>query len=128
MAKKVWWDELAIINNTGTSYAAVSSGSPYSPIVDGRLIGVMIVFAGDAATSLMEALSVKLQYPTWGRDMILGGGGGGIRTAPAFPVSNAMYECDLPVEANKNITMQALWNVTAVTPHVLLMGLFESNQ
>lgn len=124
---KLWWDELALINNTGTSYAAVSSGA-YTPVIDGKLVGLKLVMAGDAVTSEIYHLSVKLTEPSWGRDVIVAGAGAGILTAPAAPIENSMYDCDMPVKASQKITIQAIWSITAVTPHVTLMGLFEAKE
>lgn len=127
MAKKVWWDELGIVNGVATTYEAISSGS-YTPVVNARLVAIMLVMAGDAATSLLEHLSVKLQEPKWGRDFVCAQGGAGLRTAPAFPIANAMFECDLPVTSTQKITILDRWNVTPTTPHVTVMGLFEANE
>lgn len=123
---KLWWDQMGINNLTGTTYADVT-GSKYTPVVDGRLRAVKLVMAGDAATSLNELSDVKLSSPEWGRDLVVSQGGGGLRTAPAFAVPDSIYECDLPVKASQGITIQARWNVTSVTPHQVIMGLFESS-
>ena len=122
----LWWDQMGINNLVGTTYAPVT-GSKYTPIVDGRLRAVKLVMAGDAATSLLEECDVKLSSPEWGRDLVCSQGGGGIRTAPAVPVPDSIYECDLPVKATQGITISAQWNVTPVTPHMVIMGLFESS-
>ena len=124
---KLWWDQMAIINLTGTTYAS-ATGSKYTPVVDGRLRAVKIVTAGDSASSLMESLDVKLTSPEWGRDLVCSQGGAGLRTAPAFGINDATYEVDLPVKASQGITLEARWNVTATSPHAVVMGLFESNQ
>ena len=116
---------MGIINGVATTYEAITGG-PYTPVVDARLVAVKLVMAGDAATSLLEHLSVKLTEPKWGRNFVVAQGGAGLRTAPAFPINEAMFECDLPVTATQKITIEDLWNVTPVTPHVTLMGLFEA--
>lgn len=118
---------MGIINGVDTSYEAITGG-PYTPIVGGRLVALKLVMAGDAATSLLEHLTVKLTSPKWGRDFVIAQAGAGLRTAPAFPIDEAMYECDLPVEDSQKITIQNVWNVTPTTPHVTLMGLFEAAQ
>ncbi len=118
---------MAIVNLTGTTYAS-ATGSKYTPVVDGRLRAVKIVTAGDSASSLMELLDVKLSSPEWGRDLVVSQGGAGLRTAPAFGIENSTFECDLPVKASQGITLEARWNVTATSPHAVVMGLFESNQ
>ena len=123
---KLWWDQMAIYNGTGTTYEALT-GSKYTPVVDGRLRGVKLVQAGDAATTLAELADIKLSDPKWGRDFVCSQGAGGLRTAPAFPVPDSMYECDLPVLSSQGITIEGRWNVTPTTPHLVVMGLFESS-
>ena len=118
------WEEIATFTGVGTTYAACT-GSPYTPNVNGRLRAIKLAASGQAATSLLEGLDVKITAPGWGVDLTVGAGGGGLRTAPAVPVAVAEFEVDLPVKTGVALTIQAKWNVTAVTPNVSVFAAFE---
>jgi hypothetical protein len=97
--------------------------------MNARLRAVKIVIGADAATSLTETCDIKLNSPQWGRDLVISASGAGLRTVPGqAQVDPVTYECDLPVSASIGIQIQGRWNVTAITPHVSILGLFESAQ
>ena len=121
---KLWWDNLGAINTTSTSYTSI--GSKYFAPVDCRLRMIRLSIAGDAATSLIESCTLRITSPEWGRSLVVGGAGAGLRTVPAIPIPNSNHETDLPVKASQGLDMQAKFNVTAVTPDIQVYGLFES--
>lgn len=94
-----------------------------------RLIKVVIVLAGQAATSLLEALRVELSASTWTPNVSrFGAAGGALRTAPAFPINPSQpYELDQPCSPSQPITGNYLFNVTAVTPNIQVFGEFSTN-
>ena len=123
----LWSDQMGISNLVGTTYADVT-GSKYFCPVNARLREITVVIAGDAATSLIEGIDIRFNSPQWGRDLVVSASGAGIRTAPAVGVQSFKYQCDLPVSASIGIQIQLRNNVTSVTPHISIIGTFESAQ
>jgi len=120
----VWWDQLGVSVVTGTTYTAIT-GSPYTPQANGRIRKLVIVFASDAATSLIERTDFRLKCKTFGGvDCIISGCDTGLRTAPATQHKIVEFDVDLPVQAGVPITIEAKNNVTAVTPNIALLGMF----
>ena len=118
-------DEMGTASATAVTYTAMT-GSPYSPLKNGKLTAVRVTMAGQAVTSLMEELSVRLTCPDWGVPVIVKIGGGALRTAPAVPIPTAEVDVDLPVSQASKITLEYKFNVTAVTPQVSVCGVFEA--
>jgi hypothetical protein len=114
-------------STSGTTAAAAMTGSPYSPLQDGRLLGVIIVMSGQAASSLMETANVILTCPTFNPANSLNYymAGGGLRTAPAFPIPPATFGINESVLSQQGIKGTLGWNVTAVTPNVSVTGVFQ---
>ncbi len=121
---KLWWDNIGTINTTSTSYTSI--GAKYYAPLDARLRMVRLSVAGDAANSLIESVTLRITSPEWGRSLVVGAAGAGLRTVPAIPVPNSNHETDLPVKASQGLDMQAKFNVTATTPDIQVYGLFES--
>lgn len=116
----------------GTSVSVTTAdvemtGSPYTPAKDGRLVQVKLGASGDAATALIENVTVTLTSPLWGVPLVVTVEGAGIRTADAAPIPKGVQNCDLPVKTGNKIKVE-LKNVTGdtpVTPRYQLIGVFE---
>jgi len=122
----IYSDEMATSTSVATTYAAMT-GSPYNPLTNGRLIKVEVHVAGDAATSLIEMVVVKLTNPKWGVPLIVSTQGSGVRTAtvPAVPVGQ--LQCDLPVTIGSQISLEVKHETgaTPVTPRISVIGVFQ---
>jgi hypothetical protein len=126
-----YWRLLGDYNGEAQTYEAVAGAlqtSPYTPDSDGKLKGIRVLVGGEAATSLVEGVQIRLSCTTFTPNVIhVAGNGNGIRTAPATPITPVDYEVDQPVKAGVPITVEGRHAVaTAVTNHTLIMGLFES--
>lgn len=122
----IYSDVIGTSVSVTTAYVEMT-GSPYSPLRSGRLIQVKLNVSGDAATALIENVTVKLSSSKWGVPVTVAVAGAGIRTAPAFAVPIGVQNCDLPVETGVQITAE-LKNVTGdtpVTPRYQVIGVFE---
>lgn len=113
-----------------TVYTAADGtpGSPYTPLVNGRLIQVKVNVTGDAVTSLLENVTVKLTSATFGTLPIhVAVAGAQIRTAPAFPLAIGVQNCDLPVRTGVPIIIEVahVTGATPVTPRIQVIGVFE---
>lgn len=98
----------------------------FTPTKTATLIGIEIILAGQAATSLMEGGYIKMSCPTFGGvDLYCGFAGNGLRTAPATTIHPAQHVCILPVSAGTPVKGYINWNVLAVTPEVYVYGIFE---
>ena len=81
-----------------------------------------------AATSVMAALTFKLECTAWGGlPLHVTIQGSGLATAPAFPPIPGVQNCDLPVRTGVQITAEARHEagITAVTSNATLLGVFE---
>ncbi len=104
-----------------------STGS-FTPDFDGKLMKVILLWSGEAVSSLIEQVRVELTCNIWKpnkQEFALTGAG--IRTAPAFPVSNVEYVVDQPVKTNQEIAGQYAYDnaVTPVTADLLVLGVFS---
>lgn len=109
------------------SYVAMT-GSPYSPKAAGTLRKLKLYAAGDAVTSLIEDIMVRVRSASFGGvDAFVCTTGANIRTAPAFPIPVGETVCDLPVKAGVPITLETLQRTgaTPVTPQYKVIGVFE---
>lgn len=123
----IYSDVIATFIGAGVAYAAMT-GSPYSPLLSGRLIQLKLVIYGSAATALIEGLVAKVESAKWGVPVTVMGAGGGLRTAPGFPIAPGIQNCDVPVTIGVPITAE-IKNVTADTPvtvEATLIGVFEA--
>lgn len=122
----IYSDEMAYASGVVTTLTAMT-GSPYYPLRSGRLVQVKLGVSGDAVTSLIENVTVKLTSPKWGTPLYVTTEGGNIRTAPAVPIPKGVQNCDLPVETGSKITIEYMHRTgaTPVTPRIQLIGVFE---
>lgn len=122
----IFADEMGLSVSVATTLAAMT-GSPYSPMVNGRLIQVKLNATGDAATALIENVTAKLTAPNWGVPLYVAIAGAGIRTAPAFAIPIGVQNCDLPVKTGTQITCEVKNETgdTPVTPRYQLIGVFD---
>lgn len=119
------WKELMYSSVVGTA-AVETALTSFTPTKSGRLVGVEIVLAGAAATSLMETGYIKMACPTFGGvDCYFGFSGNGLRTVPATRIEPAQHKVDLPVIAGTPVKGFIFWNVTATTPAVYVYGIFN---
>lgn len=105
-------------------------GSPYSPLVDGRLIQVKLNLSGDAVTTLIENVTVRLKSSSFGTlPVYITGSGNNLRTAPTTHIPITVQNCDLKVATGVPITIEIM-HVTAatpVTPRIQVIGVFEGS-
>ena len=116
------------VATTGFIGADGTPGSPYSPLVNGRLIQVKVNVTGDAVTSLIENVTVRLTSPTFGTLPVhVAVAGANIRTAPAVPLAIGVQNVDLNVKTGVNIVVEVMHvtGATPVTPRIQVIGVFE---
>lgn len=124
-------DEMARHTGVGTvGFVAADGtpGSPYTPLVSGRLLQVKVHVTGDAVTSLIENVTVKLTSAKFGAvPLIVSVNGANIRTASAFPLRTGIQNCDLDVQTGVPIVIeiQHVTGATPVTPQIQVIGVFE---
>ena len=122
----VYSDQIATSTSEATTMTAMT-GSPYSPLLDGRLIQLRLYCGGDAVTSLWEIVTIKLGSSKWGIPVYVSATGSNIRTAPAVPTPVGVMNCDLPVFTGVQITaqIQHLTSGTPITFNAQLLGVFR---
>jgi len=124
-------DEMA--RHTGVGIVAFvaadgTPGSPYTPLVNGRLLQVKVHVNGDAVTSLVENVTVKISSASFGTlPVYVAVNGGNIRTAPAHPIRTGIQNCDLDVRTGVPIIIEVMHvtEATPVTPQIQVIGVFE---
>lgn len=126
-----YWRLMGHYNGESQTYEALAGTfqtSPYTPDEDARLIGLRVLVAGEAATSLTEGFMFKLTCTTFKPNTIhVGGAGVGLHTAPRPAVPPIDYQVDQPVKAGVPITIEGRHvPATVVTHNSMLFGLFES--
>lgn len=126
----IYSDEMARHTGVAATFTAADGnpGSPYTPLVSGRLIQVKVNVTGDAVTSLIENVTVKLTSATFGTlPVYVAVAGGNIRTAPAFPLAIGIQNCDLHVATGIPIVIEIahVTGATPVTPRIQVIGVFE---
>lgn len=103
-------------------------GSPYTPLVSGRLLQVKVNVTGDAVTSLIENVTVKITSASFGTlPVYVAVAGANIRTASAFPLAIGIQNCDLDVRTGVPIVIEIMHvtGATPVTPRIQVIGVFE---
>ena len=122
----IYSDELGLSESVTTTY---STANTYSPLTNGRLIGVRLYACGDAVSSVIEGVEVRIESVSFGGvPVTVMAVGGGIRTAPAQPIPVGSVNCDLPIRTGVNLTVQ-IRNVTddtPVTPQYMILGIFQA--
>lgn len=128
-----YWRLMGNYNGESQNYEALAgtlAASPFSPPVKGRLRGIRVMIGGEAASSLVEGVEIRLTCPIWSPNVIeVGGMGNGLRTVPTSGVQGSPndFEVDQPVEPGQPITLEGRHNVaTAVTNNTFVFGLFET--
>lgn len=127
-----YWKLLGVYDSETTAYtefAVAGFTSPWSPGSDAHLIGLRAQMNRSAATSLINAVQIKLTSESFNPASIeCGVVGSGLQTAPALQPDSVDWEVDQMVSKGADVTLEAR-NITADTPvtvSVLLWGLFES--
>ncbi len=118
-------EDVALADMNKESSGAVGT---FVPPYDGRLLKVILMWAGEAVTSLMENVRVELECTIWNPNkMHFGLVGLGIRTAPAHPISPFEYVVNQPVKTNQEIKGQFIYDdaVTPVTCNLRVFGVFS---
>jgi len=105
------------------------TGSPYSPLVNGRLVKIIATICGQAATALWNGGYIVLKSVSFGGvDCYLPFAGSGIKTAPAVNV-NGIVQLDVDLQVKVGVVIRAyLKHETADTPvtfEAQLFGVFE---
>jgi hypothetical protein len=113
--------------SVATTFAAMT-GSPYSPLKSGRLIQIKLNASGDAVTTLIENVTVRLSCPLWGVYAFVTVSGNNLRTAPTTNIPIGVQNLDLPVQTGVDITCEVIniTGATPVTPRYQLIGVFEA--
>lgn len=122
----IYSDEMAVSVSVLATFHEMT-GSPYSPLLSGRLVQVKLGASGDAVTTLIENVTVRLTNPKWGVPLYVTLEGGNLRTAPTHVIPKGVQNCDLPIIIGSPITCELI-NVTGatpVTPRYQLIGVFE---
>ena len=115
---------LADLNSGSTS-----TGGTYAAKLRGRIVKVIILWSGEAVSSLFENLRIELSATVWSPNLVkMGIVGPGLRTAPAVPVPPAEWPLDQPVVTDQPITGQYAYdsNATPVTSNVRVFGVFST--
>lgn len=123
----IYSDIIGTFIGAGVVYGAMT-GSPYSPLLSGRLIQLKLIVYGSAATALIEGVVAKVESAKWGVPVTVMTAGGGIRTATCPPIPPGIQNCDVPVTIGVPISAE-IKNVTADTPvtvEATLIGVFEA--
>jgi len=122
----IYSDEMGYSVSVTTSFVEMT-GSPYTPLKTGRLIQVKLGASGDAVTTLIENVTVKLTSPLWGVPLYVTVEGNNLRTATTPPIPKGVQNCDLPVQLGSKITIEVMnrTGATPVTPRYQLIGVFE---
>lgn len=108
---------------TGAVIDADTAMANWTPSISGRLMKVIIVVGGIAATTLIENGYIKLACPTFGGvDMYAPFEGIGLETVPRAVKHAWITECDLKVEAGKPVKVFYYHNVAPTTPEITVFG------
>lgn len=126
-----YWRVIGHYTGEAQTFEALSGtfqASPYTPDEDARLIGIRLICAPEAATSLVENYQIRIVSTTFKPNTVhVAGCGNGLATVPAIPAPVFDYEIDQPVKSGVPITIEGRHAVaTAVTANILVMGLFQS--
>lgn len=126
-----YWRLIGHYTGEAQTYEAFSGTfqtSPYTPDENAHLVGLRVMVAPEAATSLVEGVQIRLTSTTFKPNTIhVCAIGNGLATVPAIPAPVLDYQVDQPVQAGVPITIEGRHAVaTAVTCNLMLMGLFRS--
>jgi len=126
-----YWRLMGEYDAEGTTFSACAGAaqtSPYIPDADGRLIGLRVIPARTAATTLLDHAQFRLTCSMWTpNECHCGVSGSGIQTAPAAQPMPVDFEVDQPVKAGVPIKVEGRCILAnAVTVDILVYGLFSS--
>jgi len=126
-----YWRVIGHYNGEAQTFEALAGTfqtSPYSHDENATLVGVRVMVAPEAATSLVEGFQIRLSCAAWKPNVMhVAGIGNGLATAPAVPAPVIDYPCNQPVQAGVPITIEGRHAVaTAVTANIIIMGQFVS--
>jgi hypothetical protein len=115
---------------TYEAFAGALQASPYMPDENARLKGLRLIIGGEAATSLVNNVQIKITSNSFQPNTIsIAGSGNGLRTAPAVGPCVFDFEVDQPVLAGVQITFEGRHGTgSPVTSNVLVMGLFDNGK
>jgi hypothetical protein len=100
--------------------------SPWTPLANGRIKKLRIVFAGGAATQLIDHVQFRLKSAAWPVESIVGADGGGVHTnGIPYTAPSEEWEVDLPITAGVPITIEGR-NVTVQTPVTVMVLLYAT--
>ncbi len=126
---------LEMFNTQGESQSLAdlnleSSGATGNFIVpfDGRLLKVILMWSGEAVSSLAEYVRVELQSNIWNPNLMkFGMTMANIRTAPAFPILPVEFVVDQPVRTDQSIKGQFAYDNASspVTCDLHVYGVFS---
>ena len=130
----LYTDEMFNSQSESTTLTDMNSGSTTTPStyaakIRGRLVKVILLWSGEAVTSLFEYCRVELSATVWSPNLLkVGLVGAGIRTAPAVPIAPAEWPIDQPVVTDQPITGQVAYdgNATPVTCNLRVFGVFST--
>jgi len=127
----IFEQEIATYTGASTTYANASTvargtAPDYSVKEDGRILGLKLVVAGDAVTSLLEMVMARVTFPN-GDYCEVATAGGQIRTAPAFPIPVGIAVCEEDVKKADNLKCEFKHptGATPVTPRISLIMVFQ---
>ncbi len=116
-----------------TSLADLQKGTTgstgaFTPDFDGKLMKAILIWSGEAVTSLAEQVRVELTCNIWKpnkQEFVMSMAG--IRTAPAFPIRSVEYVVDQPVKTNQEIAGQYAYDnaSTPITCDLVVLGVFS---
>jgi len=123
-----YWDVLGEYDAETQAFSAFAGtvASPYSPLVQGTLVGIRIIVNAQAATSLTRGVIIRLTCTEWTPNTIqFAVAGNGLKTAPDPIVPTYDFALNLPVKTDKRITLEGRCiEGTHQTNSILVLGKF----
>lgn len=128
----IYTDEIFNTQGESVSLADMNAGSSavvgtYAARLSGRLIKVILLWAGEAATSLFENVRVEINCTLFSPNLLkFGLVGAGIRTAPAAIIPPGEWQVDQPVATQQPLSAQYIYasNATPITANLRVFGVF----
>lgn len=126
-----YWKLIAHVQEEGTTYAAAAGAlqpSGFTPYENSRLVGVRVMPARTAATTLLDGKQIKISCATFNPNSIeFAVVGSGLQTAPASQPNAYDFACDQPCAPGNAFTVESRGvNASEVTVDILVMGCFEA--
>lgn len=131
----VYWDEMFNTQGESTTLAdmnlasSTATGQGYAPLLPGRLMQVVLMWAGEAVTSLAEFARVELKCTLWRPNLLkFGLVMANIRTAPAVPVPRGEFGMDQEANPTQPIAGQYIYAdaATPITCNLRVFGQFST--